>query len=50
MLFERDDFKNVLDCCVYSRLGNVISKFLELKPDMLNFGIKFTLSTSQRSI
>ena len=43
-------FKNVLYYCDYSRLCNVIYKFPEFSPDMLNNGITSPLYTSQRAI
>ena len=39
-----------LGCCDYSRLCIAISKFPWLRTDMLNFGILFSISTSQISI
>ena len=50
MFFVRDELKNILDYCDYSRLGYVISQFTAISPDILNFGITFPLSTSQRVI
>ena len=50
MFFSRDDYKNVLGYFDYSRICNVTSKFTELSPDMLNFGITFILYRSQRAI
>ena len=50
MYFERDGFKNVLDYCDYSRLCNVITKYTDLRPNMLRYGISFSLSASQRAI
>ena len=50
IVFVRDDYKNALDYCNYSRLCCFISKFTELSPDIIIFGIKSPLFTSQRSI
>ena len=46
VLFARYDLKN-LGYCDCSKYCNVISKFPELRPDMLPFRISFHMSTSQ---
>ena len=50
MSFLRYGFKNALGYCEYSRICYVVSKLPELIPNMLNDGVKFTLSTSQIKI
>ena len=50
MLFAIYDYKSVLGCYDYSRLCHIVSKFHELFPNVLNYGLTFTISTNQRVI
>ena len=50
MFISREDFRNILSYCDYSRLCYVITKFLEIIPELLENGIKFSLSKIKISI
>ena len=43
MLIARENFRNVLDYCDFESLCMIISKFTELKHNILNEGLNFPL-------